>query len=121
MNKSNDLIYQNLRDYKYNLKREKSILFIQFYRIIYLFLIRLSPGFLHSWRCFIYRLFGAKIGIKVRIAPSAKFSHPWNIEIGNYCWIGDNVELYSVDRIIVGSNVAFAFNIFVSTAAHDIY
>ena len=57
----------------------------------------------------------------MRIAPSAKFLHPWNIEIGNYCWIGDNVELYSGDKIIIGNNVAFAFNIFVATAAHDIY
>ncbi|KOY50657.1 hypothetical protein [Polaribacter dokdonensis] len=46
--------------------------------------------------------------------------YPWNISIGNFCWIGDNVELYSVDKISIGNNVAFAHNIFVATAAHDV-
>ncbi len=114
-------MYQDLKKYKYNLKRERSLFFIQFYRIVYCLLIRISPKIFNSWRCFIYRLFGAKIGKGVKIAPSAKFMYPWNITIGDYCWIGDNVELYSVDKIIIGNNVAFAHNIFIATAAHDVY
>jgi len=121
MNQQSTFKYQNIRDYKYNIKREKSILYIQFYKIIYLLFIKPTPKFLHSWRCSIYKLFGAKIGCGVKISASAKFMYPWNIEIGNYCWIGDNVELYSVDKIIIGNNVAFAHNIFVATAAHDVY
>tara|TARA_R110002051_G_scaffold238375_2_gene299125 strand:+ start:17570 stop:18148 length:579 start_codon:yes stop_codon:yes gene_type:complete len=112
--------YQDLKNYKYNLKREKSKYYIQFYKIIDLLLIKTSPKFLHIWRVFIYRLFGAKIGKGLKISSSAKLLYPWNINIGDYCWVGDNVELYSVDKIIIGNNVAFAHNIFVATAAHNI-
>lgn len=113
--------YQKLKTYTYNLKREKSIYYIQIYKILDLFLIKTTPKFMHRWRVCIYRLFGAKIGVGVKINSSAKLLYPWNIEIGNYCWIGDNVELYSVDKIIIGNNVAFAHNVFVATAAHNIY
>lgn len=113
--------YQNLKTYTYNLKREKSIYYMQFYKIIDLIFIKSTPKFMHSWRVFVYRLFDAKIGKDVKISSSAKLLYPWNIKIGNYCWIGDNVELYSVDKIIIGNNVAFAHNVFVATAAHDIY
>ncbi len=113
--------YQDLKNYSYNLKRERALFFIQFYHIVYLLLIRPTPKFLYSWRRIIYRLLGANIGEGVRISSSAKLLYPWNIEIGEYSWIGDNVELYSVDKIIIGKNVALAHNIFVSTAAHDVY
>jgi len=111
--------YQNLKSYRYNLKREKSLVFMVLYFISYSLLIRFSPRLLFSWRNFIYRIFGAKIGEGVRISNSAKLYYPWNVTIGNYCWIGDNCNLYSIDKIEIGNNVALAHNIFVSTASHD--
>lgn len=115
-----DICYQDLKNYTYNLERERSVYLIQIYRIIDLLFIKSTPKFLYSWRVFVYRLFGAKIGEGVKISPSAKLLYPWNIVIGNHCWIGEKVELYSVDKIIIGNNVAFAHNIFIATAAHDI-
>ena len=113
-------MYQDLSKYRYNLKRERSIYFIQLYRIIDSLFIKTSPKFLHSWRVWVYKCFGAKIGRGVTISPSAKLLYPWNIVIGNHCWVGDNVELYSVADIIIGDHVAFAHNIFVATASHDV-
>jgi putative colanic acid biosynthesis acetyltransferase WcaF len=112
--------YQNLRDYRYNLNRERSILYIALFNICYSLLIRPTPRPFFTWRNFIYRLFGAKIGKNVRISSSAKLVYPWNIEIGDYCWIGDYCNLYSIDKIIIGNNVALAHNIFISTASHDV-
>lgn len=120
MNYEEKIEYQDLKNYKYNLRRERSIYYIQIYKIIDLLFIKTTPKFMHSWRVFLYRFFGAKIGEGVKISSSAKLLYPWNIEIGNHCWIGDEVELYSVDKIIIGNNVAFAHNIFVATAAHDV-
>jgi putative colanic acid biosynthesis acetyltransferase WcaF len=117
---SDNINYQDLKNYKYDLKRERSVYFIQLYRIVDLLFIKTTPKFLHSWRVLIYKIFGANIGNGVKISASAKLLYPWNISIGNNCWIGDNVELYSVDKIIIGNNVAFAHNIFVATAAHDV-
>jgi len=112
--------YQNLKEYRYNLKREKSPLVILLFNLCYSLFIRPTPRPLFKWRNFIYRLFDAKIGIGVRICSSAKLLYPWNIVIGNYCWIGENCTLYSIDKIEIGNNVALAHNIFISTASHDI-
>lgn len=111
--------YQNLKEYHYNLPREKPLVSLILFSIFYTLFIRPTPRHLFKWRNFIYRLFGAKIGKGVRISSSAKLYYPWNIKIGNYCWIGDNCNLYSIDIIEIGNNVALAHNIFVSTASHD--
>ena len=50
------------------------------------------------------RVFGAKIGAKVIIRPSAQITYPWKVEIGDYSWIGDEVILYSLGDIEIGSN-----------------
>ncbi|MBS6577469.1 putative colanic acid biosynthesis acetyltransferase [Parabacteroides goldsteinii] len=113
-------MYQNLKLYKYNLKRERSLFFIQWYNLCDSLLIKTSPKIFHSWRNFIYRLFGAKIGYSVRICSSTKILYPWNVEIGDFCWIGDNCNLYSVAKIRMGNNVALAHNVFLATASHDL-
>ena len=55
-----------------------------------------SPQFFYGWRRFLLRSFGAKIGKKVLIRPSAKFTYPWKIAIGDYTWIGEDCILYSL-------------------------
>ncbi|MDJ0650809.1 MAG: colanic acid biosynthesis acetyltransferase WcaF, partial [Xenococcaceae cyanobacterium MO_188.B19] len=50
-----------------------------------------------SFRCWLLRLFGAKIGKGVVIRPSARVTYPWKVSIGDYSWIGEDVVLYSLD------------------------
>lgn len=114
-------MYQDLSKYKYNLDRGHNKLFIFLYQVVCVLFVRTSPKPLWKWRNFIYRLFGAKIGRNVQIDPDARLMYPWNIEIGDYVWIGYGCDLYSVDKIRIGNNVALAHNIFLATAAHDIY
>jgi len=111
--------YQDLSKYRYTLPREKSVVLILLYRYCYLLFIRLSPQPFYKWRNFIYKLFGAQIGVGVRISNNAILYYPWNITIGDYSWIGDKCNLYSIDKIVIGKNVALAHNIFVATAAHN--
>lgn len=113
-------IYQDLKSYRYNLPRERSVIFIFFYQLCCQLFVRLSPRPFHSWRSIFYKMFGAHIGRNVRISNSAILYYPWNITIGDNCWIGDHCNLYSIDKIQIGNNVALAHNIFVSTAAHDV-
>lgn len=115
-----DCKYQDLSRYRYSLNRGRSKFFIVFYQLIDLLLIKTSPKPLSGWRNMLYRLFGAKIGKGVIIDPKAKLLYPWNIEIGDHCWIGYNCDLYSVDKIKLGNNVALAHNIFLATAAHNV-
>lgn len=114
-------MYQNLQNYRYNLKRERSLLFIQWYNLCDFLFIKSTPKLFHSWRCFVYRLFGAKIGRGVYICASTRIMYPWNIEIGDYCWIGDHCNLYSVAKIKMGNHVALAHHVFLATASHNVY
>lgn len=73
----------------------------------------------HSFRCAVLRLFGAKIGTGVKIRPTARFTYPWKVEIGDYTWIGDDVVLYSLDRITIGSQCVISQECYLCTGSHD--
>jgi putative colanic acid biosynthesis acetyltransferase WcaF len=66
------------------------------------------------------RLFGAKIGKGVIIRPTARFTYPWKVEIGDYCWIGDDVVFYSIDRIRLGNHCVISQESYLCTGSHDI-
>lgn len=79
----------------------------------------LSPHFLNGFRCWLLRLFGARIGTGVLIRPTARFTYPWKIAIGDYTWIGDNVVLYSLDYIQIGEHCAISQKSYLCTGSHD--
>jgi putative colanic acid biosynthesis acetyltransferase WcaF len=88
---------------------------------VYAFLFRPSPrGLMHCWRRFLLRFFGAKIGRGCRIAPSCRIWAPWNLVMGEYSAIGDEVDCYSVGKITVGSKVAISQRAFLCSATHDV-
>jgi putative colanic acid biosynthesis acetyltransferase WcaF len=73
----------------------------------------------HGFRCWLLRLFGAKIGTEVRIRPTARFTYPWKVEIGDYSWIGDDVVLYSLDSIQIGSQCVISQECYLCTGSHN--
>jgi len=80
------------------------------------------PLTLHSMsgvRAEVLRWFGAKIGNGVIIRPTARFTYPWKIEIGDWSWIGDDVVFYSLDRIVVGDHVVISQKSYLCTGSHD--
>ena len=78
-----------------------------------------SPQPFYGWRRSLLRLFGAKIGRNVLLRPTARIAFPWKLEIGDFSWIGDHVELYSLDRITIGSHAVVSQRSYLCTASHD--
>lgn len=74
---------------------------------------------MYAWRRALLRAFGAEIGEGVLIRPSARITYPWKVRIGNYSWIGDRVELYSLDTITIGDNAVVSQNSYICTGSHD--
>ena len=99
--------------------RGKSKLYIQIWWLVQSIFINLSPQVLYGWRRFWLRSFGAKIGKKVLIRPSVEITYPWKVSIGDYSWIGDNVVLYSLGEIEIGSNSVISQNSYLCTGSHD--
>jgi putative colanic acid biosynthesis acetyltransferase WcaF len=74
----------------------------------------------HAPRRGLLRLFGAQIGRGVVIRPSARFTLPWKVSIGDHSWIGDGVMFYSLDTIMVGSHTVLSQKTYLCTGSHDI-
>ncbi len=91
------------------------------WNFVYLILFRPTPGWtFHGWRVFLLRCFGAKIGSHCIIFPSCKIWAPWNLELGSFVCLADNVDCYSVSLIKIGSKVTLSQRTFICTASHDI-
>ncbi|QPG05133.1 colanic acid biosynthesis acetyltransferase WcaF [Salinimonas marina] len=99
--------------------RCRTALFVQIWWFVQTFLFRPSPQFAYSWRRFLLRLFGAKIGKNVIIRPSATITYPWNLTIGDFSWVGDDVVLYNLGPIEIGSNAVVSQRSYLCTGSHD--
>ena len=100
--------------------RGRSSLVVILWWLIQGVLFPLSLHNLNGFRAWLLRLFGAKIGRKVVIRPTARFIYPWKVAIGDYSWIGDDVVLYSVDRIKIGSHCVVSQKSYLCTGSHDL-
>src|SRR5215469_9694919 len=94
-------------------------LLVQTWYLVQAILFHPSPHFLVGWRRFLLRLFGGKVGQNVRIRPSAKITYPWNVTIGDYSYIGDDVVVYSLGEIHIGSHVSISYRAFLCCGTHD--
>lgn len=90
------------------------------WNVVWLIFFRASPVICFPWRRFLLRLFGARIGKKASIYPSAKIWAPWNLEMGDYSCLSRSVDCYSVDKIIIGTNATVSQYAYLCTASHDI-
>jgi len=70
-------------------------------------------------KIFLLQLFGSKIGKGVVIKPSVNIKYPWNLAIGNYSWIGENVWLDSLVKITIGNHVCISQGALLLTGNHD--
>jgi putative colanic acid biosynthesis acetyltransferase WcaF len=66
------------------------------------------------------RWFGARIGQGVIIRPTARFTYPWKVEIGNHSWVGDDVVFYSLDQISVGQHCVISQKTYLCTGSHNL-
>ncbi|WP_019505446.1 hormogonium polysaccharide biosynthesis acetyltransferase HpsU [Pleurocapsa sp. PCC 7319] len=111
-----DLSSYNLSNF--NLGKPKW--FVMVWWLIQALLFPLSLHNHNNFRCFILRLFGAKIGKDVVIRPTARITYPWKVDIGNYTWIGDDVVFYSLDQIKIGSHCVISQKSYLCTGSHNI-
>jgi putative colanic acid biosynthesis acetyltransferase WcaF len=86
---------------------------------VYWLLFRLTPAPLHAWRAFVLRCFGARIGKRVRVYPSATIWAPWNLGMSDDSCLGPGVDCYCVDRVELQPRAIVSQRAFLCTATHD--
>ncbi len=65
------------------------------------------------------RWFGARIGAGVVIKPSVNVKYPWNLVIGNCCWIGEACWIDNLSRVQIGDDVCLSQGSYLCTGNHD--
>jgi putative colanic acid biosynthesis acetyltransferase WcaF len=80
---------------------------------------RTSPRPLHSWRAFLLRLFGAKMGPDCHFYPRSKVWAPWNLICANQVTAGDGVEIYNPAPVTLGSHAILSQEAYLCGATHD--
>jgi len=82
-------------------------------------LFRFSPRLLWGWRCFLLRLFRAKIGRNVHIHPSVRIFIPWNMQLGDWSSVGFDALIYNLGPVTIGSKVTVSQRAHLCAGSHD--
>lgn len=99
--------------------RGRSAVMVQLWWLVQSSLFHWSPQFAYGFRRWLLRCFGAKVGKGVIIRPSVTITYPWKVSIGNYSWIGDNVVLYSLGEIEIGTHAVVSQKSYLCASDHD--
>jgi putative colanic acid biosynthesis acetyltransferase WcaF len=89
------------------------------WQITWILFYRPSPTPLFAWRRMLLRIFGAKIGHNAHPYPSCRIWAPWNLTMGADSCIANDVDCFSVDKVILGRSAIVSQHSMLCTASHD--
>jgi putative colanic acid biosynthesis acetyltransferase WcaF len=89
------------------------------WQIVWLFLFRFTPPPLHAWRCWLLRLFGARIGSPCFVYNDVEIWAPWNLQMADYSTLGRRVICYSMAPVILGERAVVSQGVHLCTGSHD--
>jgi putative colanic acid biosynthesis acetyltransferase WcaF len=70
-------------------------------------------------RIMILRFSGVKLGIRAVVRRGVRIQFPWNLEVGDDCWIGEEVWFINHEKVTIGSNVCISQRSIVCSGGHD--
>lgn len=81
---------------------------------------RLSPRLLWGWRCWLLRVFGARVARHVHVYPTVRITMPWNLELEDSCAVGERAILYALGPIRIGARATVSQGVHLCAGTHDI-
>lgn len=82
-------------------------------------LVRASWNPFMKPKIWLLRMFGAKIGKGLVLKNNVTIKSPWNLSVGDDCWIGESVWIDNLDKVFIGSNVCISQGALLLTGNHD--
>ncbi|MCC6426393.1 MAG: putative colanic acid biosynthesis acetyltransferase [Phycisphaerales bacterium] len=82
-------------------------------------LIRWSPKRAHGWRRFWLRMFGARLTGTSFTKASTTVRHPWLLEMGEWSTLAEDVEIYNLGWIRIGSHTTVSQRAWLCAGTHD--
>jgi len=74
-----------------------------------------------GWRRLLLRLFGAHVHPTARVYGTARIWAPWNLVMGPYSRLSDEVDCYNVATVTLGEEAIVSQYAYLCTAGHDIH
>ena len=62
---------------------------------------------------------GTKIGKGLVIKNNVIIKSPWNLVIGDDCWLGESCWIDNLDKVVIGNNVCISQGALLLTGNHD--
>ena len=72
-----------------------------------------------SFKRFILRSFGAKVGKGLIIKPRVNIHFPWKLTVGDDVWIGEEAFLLNFEPLVIGNNVCISQRAFLCGGNHN--
>ncbi len=82
-------------------------------------LFRWSPRPFFGWRRWLLRLCGARVGRYVNVYPSSRVTMPWNLSIGDWSSLGEEVLVYNLGPVSVGARATISLGAVLCAGSHD--
>ena len=82
-------------------------------------IVRASRNSFMGVKIKLLRMFGAKIGKGLVIKNNVIIKSPWNLVVGDDCWLGENCWIDNLDKVFIGSNVCISQGALLLTGNHD--
>ena len=73
----------------------------------------------YRWRAFLLRCFGAQLGRRVNIRPTARIEVPWLLSVGDLSSIGDFAIVYNLGPVTIGRRVTISQYAHLCAGTHD--
>lgn len=100
-----------------NPDREKMLRVISWFTFFRFFVaFSFVPNFV---KILILRFHGAKLGSRILFRRDFRVHFPWNLEIGDDCWIGEEVWFINHEKITIGSDVCISQRSIICSGGHD--
>ena len=72
-----------------------------------------------SLKVWLLRRFGARVGVGVNIKPRVNIHFPWKLNLGDHCWIGEEVFLLNFEAMTIGRHACVSQRAFLCGGNHD--
>ncbi|MBW4643768.1 MAG: WcaF family extracellular polysaccharide biosynthesis acetyltransferase [Goleter apudmare HA4340-LM2] len=72
-----------------------------------------------TFKVWLLRSFGAKIGQQVRIKPGVRVKFPWRLTVGDCVWIGEDTWIDNLAHVKIASHVCLSQGVYLCTGNHD--
>ena len=67
----------------------------------------------------VLKAFGAKFGSGCVFKPGINVKSPWNLTMGDNCWLGERAWIDSLAPVVLGNNVCLSQDVYLCCGNHD--